>query len=122
MEENDFSFEWEELPDLTSSSEVEIKGYLQSLVRREAEISYRRRVLQGRIDILRAELVRRGEAFVPVEDLAQVLMGDRTEHDSFSPGETSGPENLDAPDAPDAPESQDSRDEGGGGSAEWKGS
>ena len=40
--------EWEGEPDLTSISEE------------ERALSYRRRVLQGRIDLIRAELVRRG--------------------------------------------------------------
>lgn len=70
------SFEWEEVPDLTSFSEEELKSELESCAEEERDISYRRRVLQGRIDLLRAELVRRGGLSVSPEELARALMGD----------------------------------------------
>lgn len=70
------SFEWEEVPDLTSFSEEELKAQLETFSAEEREVSYRRRVLQGRIDLLRAELVRRGGFSVSPEDLARALMGD----------------------------------------------
>ncbi len=41
----------------------------------ERAISYRRRVIQGRIDLIRAELVRRGGATLSPEELARVLLG-----------------------------------------------
>ncbi len=41
----------------------------------ERAVSYRRRVLQGRIDLIRAELVRRGGATLSPEELARVLPG-----------------------------------------------
>lgn len=47
------------LLDLESKSNDELRALLAELQAEEEEISYRRRVLHGRIDILRAELVRR---------------------------------------------------------------
>ena len=46
-------------PDLGSLSDEELKELIDSLTEEENEISYRRRVLHGKIDILRAELVNR---------------------------------------------------------------
>ena len=45
----------EPLPDLSSLSDDELKTLIDRLEEEESEISYRRRLLQGRIDILRAE-------------------------------------------------------------------
>jgi hypothetical protein len=53
-------YEWEGEPDLTSISEDELKARLQDLDEEKRALSYRRRVLQGRIDLIRAELVWRG--------------------------------------------------------------
>ena len=50
---------------------------LTDLVRDEREISYRRRVLQGRIDLVRAELVSRGGVAIPPEELARILLGEQ---------------------------------------------
>lgn len=66
----------EGLPDLTSAPEGELRSLLQELVGEERRVSYRRRILQGRIDLIRAELVRRGDAALSPEELAKVLMGD----------------------------------------------
>ena len=63
--------------DLTAISKQELGELLGNLVSEEREISYRRRVLQGKIDLVRAELVRRGGATIPPEELARVLMGER---------------------------------------------
>ena len=49
----------EALPDLTTLSDVEHKALTRDLEEEENEISYRRRLLHGKIDILRAELVNR---------------------------------------------------------------
>ena len=68
-------YEWEGEPDLTSISEDELKARLKDLDEEERALSYRRRVLQGRIDLIRAELVRRGGVTLSPEDLARVLMG-----------------------------------------------
>lgn len=47
------------LLDLESKSNEEIRALLDELYAEEQRVSYRRRVLHGKIDILRAELVRR---------------------------------------------------------------
>jgi hypothetical protein len=46
-------------PDLGSLSDQELKDLIQQLTEEEIEISYKRRILHGKIDILRAELVNR---------------------------------------------------------------
>jgi hypothetical protein len=46
-------------PDLEALSERELKDLIHELTEEEQEVSYRRRILHGRIDILRAELVNR---------------------------------------------------------------
>jgi hypothetical protein len=46
-------------PDLGSLSDEELKELIEQLKEEETEISYRRRILHGKIDILRAELVNR---------------------------------------------------------------
>ena len=70
-------YEWDEAPNLTltSISEVELKEGLRELAEEERAISYRRRVIQGRIDLIRAGLVRRGGAARSPEELASVLLG-----------------------------------------------
>jgi hypothetical protein len=68
-------YEWEGEPDLTSISGEELKARLTELDEEERALSYRRRVLQGRIDLIRAELVRRGGVVLSPADLARVLMG-----------------------------------------------
>ena len=47
----------EPLPDLASLSDDALKDLIEKLTREEQEVSYRRRILHGKIDILRAELV-----------------------------------------------------------------
>jgi hypothetical protein len=47
------------LIDLEDRSNDELRALLNELYEEEQRISYRRRVLHGKIDILRAELVRR---------------------------------------------------------------
>jgi hypothetical protein len=49
----------EPLPDLVSLSDDDLKQLIDDLTQRENEISYQRRLLHGKIDILRAELVAR---------------------------------------------------------------
>ena len=49
----------ETFPDLGSLSDQELKDLIQQLTDEEQEVSYRRRILHGKIDILRAELVNR---------------------------------------------------------------
>lgn len=67
-------------PDLARLSLPELRALRRDAQRDEADLSYVRRLLQGRIDILRAELARRGRASVPapvdaslVERLPEIL-------------------------------------------------
>jgi hypothetical protein len=46
-------------PDLGSLNDAELKELIKELTDEETEISYQRRILHGKIDILRAELVNR---------------------------------------------------------------
>ena len=66
-------------PDLGSLSDEELKELIDKLTSEENEISYRRRVLHGKIDILRAELVNRlrhkresGDSLISGDDVAQL--------------------------------------------------
>ena len=70
-------FDWEEAEDITVLSEQDLRGRLEVLCEEERAVSYRRRVLQGRIDLIRAELVERGVVALSPEDLARVLLGDK---------------------------------------------
>jgi anti-sigma-K factor RsiG len=49
----------EPLPDLATLSDDDLKQLIDDLTRQENEVSYQRRLLHGKIDILRAELVAR---------------------------------------------------------------
>ena len=49
----------EPLPDLSTLSDDDLRAMIRDLEAEEDEVSFRRRVLHGRIDILRAELVAR---------------------------------------------------------------
>ena len=49
----------EPLPDLGSLSDDDLKRLIDGLEHDEREVSYQRRLLHGKIDILRAELVAR---------------------------------------------------------------
>ena len=49
----------EALPDLASLSDEQLRELIRELVQEEQEVSFRRRILHGKIDILRAELVAR---------------------------------------------------------------
>jgi len=72
-------------PDLGSLSDQELKDLIQQLTDEEQEVSYRRRILHGKIDILRAELVNRlrnkheqGGSLISgddVEQLTEILAG-----------------------------------------------
>jgi hypothetical protein len=73
----------EPLPDLGSMSDEELKQLKEELEAEEREVSYRRRILHGKIDILRAELVARlqrsgGRSVldeVDVDRLTEILAG-----------------------------------------------
>ena len=49
----------EALPDLATLSDGDLRDLIRRLLEEERDISYRRRILHGKIDILRAELVTR---------------------------------------------------------------
>jgi len=49
----------EPLPDLGSLEDAALKSLIEELEQEEREVSYQRRLLRGKIDILRAELVAR---------------------------------------------------------------
>ena len=75
----------EPLPDLGSLSDDDLKKEIDQLKEQEREISYQRRILHGKIDILRAELVNRlrkkhegGEEVITGDDvqkLTDILAG-----------------------------------------------
>jgi hypothetical protein len=73
----------EPLPDLATLSDEDLKKLIDELTREEQEVSYRRRLLHGRIDMLNAERVARlqeGEGRsvldqVDVDKLAEILAG-----------------------------------------------
>jgi hypothetical protein len=75
----------EAFPDLGSLSDPELKELIDRLTEEEERVSYRRRILHGKIDILRAELVNRlrkkreeGESVISgadVQQLTDILMG-----------------------------------------------
>jgi hypothetical protein len=52
----------ETFPDVGSMSDDELKELIDSLTEEEREVSYRRRLLHGKIDLMRAELVNRLKA------------------------------------------------------------
>ncbi|CAL9528986.1 hypothetical protein SUDANB145_03984 [Streptomyces sp. enrichment culture] len=74
--------------DLTVLSLPELRTLRREAQREEADLSYVRRLLQGRIDILRAELARRGPASVVareqsvVERLSEILTDGPARHRS----------------------------------------
>ena len=90
----------ETFPDLGALSDQELKSLIDDLTQQEQEVSYERRILHGKIDILRAELVNRmkkkreqGEAVISgadVQQLTDILAGKAV------------PEGADDPDAPTA--------------------
>jgi hypothetical protein len=75
----------ETFPDLGALTDQELKDLIGSLTEEEQEVSYRRRILHGKIDILRAELVNRlrkkheaGESALSgadVQQLTDILAG-----------------------------------------------
>ncbi len=69
-------FDWEGAEDITALSEEELTKRLGRLVEEERAVSYRGRVLQGGIDLIRAELVQRGALVRSPEELVRTLMED----------------------------------------------
>jgi len=69
----------ETFPDLGSLTDAELKDVIRQLTEEETEVSYKRRILHGKIDILRAELVNRlrkkhdgGEVLITGDDVQQL--------------------------------------------------
>lgn len=69
----------ENLPELSSLSDRELKDMIHGLCSEEQELSFQRRILHGKIDILRAELVQRlsgkrdsGEALISDADVSRL--------------------------------------------------
>lgn len=67
------------LADLAEKTDDQIREILDELYREEERLSYRRRILHGKIDILRAELVARlkarregGEEIIGAKDLERL--------------------------------------------------
>ena len=83
-------------PDVGSMSNQELKDLIAELAEEERQVSYRRRLLHGRIDILRAELVNRlrakrdaGDALITGDDvqgLTDILLGKLAEHPTSEEG------------------------------------
>ena len=71
----------EEFPDLTTLDNAGLRAMIERLEKEENELSYQRRILHGKIDILRAELVARlkkgqGEFDqLDVDRLSEILAG-----------------------------------------------
>ena len=73
----------EPLPDLGSLEDSALKALIDELEQDEREVSYQRRLLHGKIDILRAELVARLQSSggrsvldqVDVDRLTEILTG-----------------------------------------------
>ncbi|MFL5938693.1 MAG: hypothetical protein ACJ75Q_00120 [Gaiellaceae bacterium] len=73
----------EAFPDLGTLSDDDLKHLIDDLTKEELEVSYRRRILHGKIDLLRAELQARlretgGKSVleeVDVDRLAAILAG-----------------------------------------------
>lgn len=78
-------------PDLTQLSDAELKDLIRRLTDEEREVSRRRRMLHGRIDLLKTELVSRlkgrddGElSVVDVDALSRILAGRLPDMDRLS--------------------------------------
>jgi hypothetical protein len=75
----------ETFPDIGAMSDEELKATIDELTAQEQKVSYERRMLHGKIDILRAELVNRlrvsresGDALITgadVDKLTDILAG-----------------------------------------------
>ena len=75
----------ETTPNISSMTDQELRELIDKLTSEEHEVSYRRRILHGQIDLLRAELVNRlrddqpdSESLIKgddVERLSEILSG-----------------------------------------------
>ena len=82
----------EPLADLTTLSDDELRTLIADLKKEEDELSYKRRLLHGKIDILRAELVARlqksveggeGTLSTDIDKLTEILAGKAPPPDEF---------------------------------------
>ena len=82
----------EPLADLTTLSDDELRSLIADLKKEEDELSYKRRLLHGKIDILRAELVARlqksveggeGTVSTDIDKLTEILAGKAPPPDEF---------------------------------------
>ncbi len=83
--------------DLLSRSDDELRALITELEIKEREISRQRRILHGQLDILRAELLLRlqrkhsdGEPIISADDVAglsRILAGEQPQVDPEPPGE-----------------------------------
>jgi hypothetical protein len=87
----------ETFPDLGSLQDAELKDLIQELTAEETEISYKRRILHGKIDILRAELVNRlrkkhdgGEVMITGDDVQRLtdILAQRQQPDATADGQS----------------------------------
>ena len=67
----------ETTPNISSMSDQELRELIDKLTSEEHEVSYRRRILHGQIDLLRAELVNRLRDDQP--DADSLIKGDDVE-------------------------------------------
>ena len=72
----------EPFPDLSKLSDQELRDFIHDLEHSENEISYQRRLLHGKIGLLKAELVARlqtqegaGAYQVDIDKLSEILAG-----------------------------------------------
>jgi hypothetical protein len=89
----------DDIVDLVSRSDDELRALVAELEAEEREISRRRRMLQGKLDILRAELVMRlqrrhndGESVISADDvegLSRILAGELPKRPDDAGGEGS---------------------------------
>lgn len=86
----------DDIVDLVSQSDEELRALIAQLEAEERDISRQRRILQGKLDILRAELVMRlhhkhseGESVITADDvegLSRILAGQGPEADEDEAG------------------------------------
>jgi hypothetical protein len=83
----------EPFPDLATLSDADLRDLIHDCERQENEISYQRRLLHGKIGLLRAELVARyqkkgeGSLGIDVDKLSDILAGKGPAIDEIDIGE-----------------------------------
>ena len=92
----------DDIIDLVSLSDEELKALIGELTAEEQEVSRQRRILHGKIDILRAELVLRlqreheaGQSIITADDVARLS--------EILAGKQAGVEQVEAPERRDEP-------------------